>query len=120
MSDWTDLAPDIVRQRIVIEGTLWKPFTAERMDRYCREMTDILKMTFATAPFCNYDEDYGWCAYIHWKESGMHVYAWDDRDSKPPFFSVDIYTCRSFEPKTPVEFTRQFFGEDLISIAWKD
>lgn len=121
MSDWVDLAPDIVRQRIVIEGTLWNAFSAEKMNQYCREMTKVLNMTEVTAPFCNYDPEYGWCAYVHWKESGMHVYAWDDRDgNKPPFFSVDIYTCKVFDPKHAVDYTKQFFGEDLISIAWKD
>ena len=59
MSKWKDLAPEIVRQRIVIEGTLHNPFKAEDMDRYCREMTRVLKMTEATAPFCNYDPDSG-------------------------------------------------------------
>ena len=118
MSDWKDLAPEICRQRIVIEGTLHNPFKAEDMDRYCREMTRVLNMTEATAPFCNYDPDYGWCAYVHWKESGMHVYAWDDR--KPPFFSVDIYTCKSFNPEHAVNYTKEFLGENLISIAWKE
>ena len=55
MSDWVDLAPDIVRQRIVIEGTLWNVFTAEKMNQYCRGMTKVLNMTEVTAPFCNHD-----------------------------------------------------------------
>jgi|TARA_R100000482_G_scaffold74662_1_gene28718 S-adenosylmethionine decarboxylase len=118
MSNYKDLAPDICRQRIVIEGTLRNAFKAEDMDRYCREMTKVLNMTEATAPFCNYDPDYGWCAYVHWKESGMHVYAWDDK--KPPFFSVDVYTCRAFDPQTPVDYTKNFFGDDLIEVVWKE
>ena len=67
---YKDLAPDITRQRIVIEGTLHNPFLPEQMDRYCREMTSVLNMTVVTAPFCNYDPAYGWCSYVHWKESG--------------------------------------------------
>ena len=62
-----DLAPDICRQRMVVEGTLHNPFKPEDMDRYCREVTKVLKMTEVTAPFCNYDPEYGWCAYVHWK-----------------------------------------------------
>ena len=65
---YKNLAPDIQRQRLVIEGTLHNPFKAEEMDRFCREMTKVLNMTEVTAPFCNYDPDYGWCAYVHWKE----------------------------------------------------
>ena len=118
MNNYKDLAPDICRQRIVIEGTLHNPFKAEDMDRYCREMTKVLNITAATAPFCNYDPDYGWCAYVHWKESGMHVYAWDDR--KPCFFSVDVYTCRAFDPETPVKYSEEFFGDNLIEITWRE
>tara|TARA_Y100001973_G_scaffold93607_1_gene144691 strand:- start:3027 stop:3380 length:354 start_codon:yes stop_codon:yes gene_type:complete len=115
---WEDLAPDICRQRIIIEGILHNPFQAEQMHYYMRGMTKALKMTEATAPFCNYDPDYGWCAYVHWKESGMHIYAWDDR--KPPFFSVDIYTCRAFDAQTPINYTQEFFGENLMKLTWKE
>jgi hypothetical protein len=62
VSDWKDLAPEICRQRIVIEGTLHNPFKAEDMDRY----------------------------------------------------------CRAFDPKTPVRYTEEFFGDDLIEITWKE
>ena len=115
---WVDLAPDICRQRIVIEGTLHNSFTPEEMTRYCAEVTEVLKMTAVTAPVCNYDASYGWCAYMHWKESGMHVYAWDNR--KPPFFSIDIYTCKVFNELDVVEFTKKFFGNSLIDLSWKE
>ena len=48
----------------------------------------------------------------------MHIYAWDDR--KPCFFSVDIYTCRAFDFQAPVDYTKQFFGDDLIEVVWKE
>ena len=76
MEDWKDLAPDICRQRLVIEGTLHNPFGSEDMTRYCHEITKVLNMTEVTSPMCNYDPNYGWCAYTHWKESGMHIYSW--------------------------------------------
>lgn len=113
MSDWKDLAPDICRQRIVIEGTLHNPFKAEDMDRYCREMTRVLNMTEATAPFCNYDPDYGWCAYVHWKESGMHVYAWDDR--KPCFFLLMFIPVELLIQKHQLDI----LGSSLVMILLK-
>ena len=118
MSEYKDLAPDICRQRIVVEGTLHNPFLAEDMSRFCTEITEVLNMTAVTAPACNYDADYGWCAYMHWKESGLHIYAWDDR--KPPFFSIDIYTCKSFNPEHVINYTKEFFGDNLIDITWKE
>ena len=115
---WEDLAPDICRQRAVIEGTLHVPFSPEDMTRYCHEITEVLKMTAVTSPVCNHDPDYGWCAYVHWKESGMHIYSWDDHN--PSFFSVDIYTCRSFDPEVALAYTREFFGDNLIKLVCKD
>ena len=115
---WRDLAADITRQRLIIEGTLHSPFGAEQMTQYCNEITSVLGMTKVTSPVCNHDPEYGWCAYMHWKESGMHIYSWDERN--PPFFSVDIYTCTAFEPMDAVRYTEEFFGEQLISLVFKE
>ncbi|MAF43677.1 MAG: hypothetical protein CMI54_05860 [Parcubacteria group bacterium] len=116
--DWVDLAPDIARQRLIIEGTLHNPFLPEKMTTYCQDITKILNMTPVTSPICNHDPDYGWCAYMHWKESGMHIYSWDNRI--PKFFSVDIYTCKEFNPRKAVKYTRDFLKNNLIKITWRE
>ena len=115
---WEDLAPDICRQRMILEGTLHNPFKPEDMTRYCEEITKVLNMTYVGAPVCNYEPHYGWCAYMHWKESGLHIYGWDDRT--PPFFSVDVYTCKEFNPMDAVRYTKEFFGDNLIKLVWKE
>ena len=79
---------------------------------------EVLNMTYVTAPICNYEPNYGWCAYMHWKESGMHIYSWDNRE--PKFFSIDIYTCKSFSPEDVVRYTEEFFGDNLIKLKWKE
>jgi S-adenosylmethionine decarboxylase len=88
------------------------------MVRYCDEITKVLDMTRAAPPSCHYNKKYGWCTYMPWVESGMHCYGWDHRN--PPFFSIDLYTCKAFEPIDAVEFTQKFFGEQLIDIVWKE
>ena len=110
--NWTDLAPDICRQRIVLEGTLHNPFGPENMSRYCEEITEVLNMTYVGAPVCNFEPHYGWCAYMHWKESGMHIYSWNVRD--PKFFSIDIYTCKSFKCLDVVAHATEFFDEENL------
>jgi len=115
---WKELAPAIHRQRMIIEGTLSDALEAEIMSDYIMRITEVLNMTYVTAPILNYDEQYGWCAYMHWKESGVHMYAWDDHD--PPFFSVDIYTCKEFDPLDALAFTKDFFGARLIDVVWKE
>ena len=116
--NFTDLAPDICRQRLIVEGTLHNVFLPEDMTRFCQEVTDVLDMTAVTTPICNHDSNYGWCAYMHWKESGMHIYAWDNRD--PKFFSIDIYTCKKFDPEDVVRYTEEFFGDNLIKLSWRE
>ena len=110
-----DLAPDIFRQRMVVEGTLKQSFKPLEMIGYCTGVTDVLNMTAVSTPICSHDKKYGWCAYMHWKESGMHIYSWESRE--PPFFSIDIYTCKSFEEESVIKFTKDFFGNNLIELS---
>ena len=110
-----DLAPDITRQRMIVEGTLKRSFGPLEMVGYCTKITKLLNMTAVSAPICSHDKKYGWCAYMHWKESGMHIYSWESRE--PPFFSIDIYTCKSFEEESVVKFTKDFFGNNLIELS---
>ena len=48
---------------------------------------------------------------MHWETSGAHFYAWD----RPRlFFSVDVYTCKAFDPRAAVDFTAEFLDADEI------
>ena len=38
---------------------------------------------------------FGWAGWVHWETSGVHLYAWEQ---PMLFFSVDIYTCKAFDP----------------------
>ena len=115
---WEDLAPDICRQRVVVEGTLHNAFDSTDMVTYCEQISTVLDMTPVDKPITNFAEEYGWCCFMHWKESGMHIYGWDHR--KPPFFSIDIYTCKSFDPMDVVRYTEEFFVDNLIILTCKE
>ena len=115
---WEDLAPDICRQRMVVEGTLYNQFEAVDMTRFCNEISRVLDMTPVGAPITDYADGYGYCCFMHWKESGMHIYGWDNRS--PKFFSIDIYTCKSFDPQHVINYTQEFFGDNLIKLVWRD
>ena len=116
--NWTDLAPDICRQRLIIEGTLNNLLLPEGLTRYAKEMSSVLDMEPLTSPVLNHEPKYGWCAFVHWKESGMHIYTWDNRT--PKFFSVDIYTCKVFDPMDAIRYTEEFLGDNLIRLAWRE
>lgn len=109
--DMPDLAPMIHRQRLVIEGTCPKPITAEEITSYLRELSVVTDMVTLIEPVTHRSDQFGWAGWIHWETSGAHFYAWE----RPVlFFSVDIYTCKPFDPMKAVQFTRRFFDADTI------
>ncbi len=108
-----DLAPQILRQRLVIEGypVSADAVTAEKIKEYLKKLSDVTGMITLIDPVTHRSESYGEAAWIHWETSGAHFYAWE----KPVlFFSVDIYTCKAFDPKKAVEFTNDFFEASEI------
>ncbi len=105
-----DLAPSIHRQRLVVEGTVAEPIDAASICRYLSALSEVTDMTVLNDPVTHQSDRYGWAGWIHWETSGAHFYAWDD----PLFFSVDLYTCKAFDPERVVEFTQEFFGSDKI------
>jgi hypothetical protein len=101
-----DLAPTIHRQRLVIEGLVEDVITAEVISEYLTRLSTVLDMTALMKPATHRSDQYGWAGWIHWETSGAHFYAWE----RPVrFFSVDIYTCKSFSPMDALDFTSEFF-----------
>ena len=117
-NSYIDLAPTIIRKRLVIEGISEEPFSKEGMDRYMNELSKLMDMTIVSKPTFNFDIKYGLSSYMCWKESGMHIYTWDNRS--PRFFSVDIYTCKEFNPEHALEYTEEFFGDNLIKLTSRE
>ena len=108
-----DLAPHIPRQRLVIEGLVEEPITAEQIVKYLSALSGRLGMVELLSPVTHRSDTYGWAGWIHWETSGAHFYAWE----QPVFFSVDIYTCKRFSVDVAVEFTRSFFRASAIEFG---
>jgi S-adenosylmethionine decarboxylase len=109
--EWRDLAPDILRQRLVIEGVPARPVDDEQIRRYLSALSREVDMVQLIEPVTHRSDQYGWAGWIHWETSGAHFYAWE----RPRlFFSVDVYTCKAFEVETAVSFTRDFFSAGTI------
>ena len=109
---FADLAPTIHRQRLVVEGTCAEPISDEAICEYLRRLGDVTDMVVLTDPVTHRYPRFGWAGWVHWETSGAHFYAWDE---PAPFFSVDIYTCKPFDPEAVVEFTREFFAATAIT-----
>jgi hypothetical protein len=101
-----DLAPQITRQRLVIEGICPMPITDTQIKDYLKQLSDVLKMRTLIEPVTHRSDLYGWAGWIHWEASGAHFYAWEQ---PLQFLSVDIYTCRAFEDQVAVDFTQHYF-----------
>jgi len=106
-----DLAPQIYRQRLIIEGSAPFEISDEQIKKYLSGLSKELEMKALTEPITHKSEKFGWAGWIHWETSGTHFYAWD----KPfPFFSADIYTCKKFNVDTAVKYTKDFFKSGEI------
>jgi S-adenosylmethionine decarboxylase len=107
----TDLAPAIYRQRLVIEGYPADAIDDEHITAYLSELSTVLGMKALTTPVTHRSDKYGWAGWIHWETSGAHFYAWEQ---PLLFFSVDIYTCKTFGSDEAARFTQKFFNATEI------
>ena len=105
-SEFRDLAPTIHRQRLVVEGYPTYVITDAHIKDYLRQLSVVTDMSALIEPVTHISDLYGWAGWIHWETSGAHFYSWEQPLS---FFSVDIYTCKAFDPDTVVAFTREYF-----------
>ena len=108
---YRDLAPSILRQRLVVEGTRTERIDATEIRAYLKALSRVCDMTVLIEPVTHRSDRFGWAGWVHWETSGAHFYAWDEPFV---FFSVDIYTCKAFDTHEAVEFTRAFLGADEV------
>ncbi len=108
---WRDLAPEIVRQRLVIEGVPARPVGDAQIRAYLAALSRELDMVQLIEPVTHRSDRYGWAGWIHWETSGAHFYAWEQPRL---FFSVDVYTCKAFDVDTAVSFTRRFLDARTV------
>jgi S-adenosylmethionine decarboxylase len=102
-----DLAPEICRQRLVVEGLNSQPISAEAIKGYLTALSSTIDMVTLIEPVTHQSPQYGWAGWIHWETSGAHFYAWD---VPRLFFSVDVYACKPFSADAVLDLTRHWFA----------
>lgn len=108
-----DLAPDICRQRLVVEGLCSQPIDDASIRGYLSQLSSTIDMVSLMEPVTHQSPLYGWAGWIHWETSGAHFYAWD---VPRLFFSVDVYSCKAFSPEAVVDLSREWFqATDVVS-----
>jgi S-adenosylmethionine decarboxylase len=107
-----DLAPDILRQRLIIEGRFTidvdEPVIREFFDHFTRGMgfrTYGAPTIFAPAGDGR-AENQGYDAFVPLIDSGISLYVW----SAPRFLAIVIFTCKLFDADTAVSLARDYFA----------
>ena len=106
-----DLAPGIVRQRLLIEGYFTIEVNEEVIRTFFAEFTSGMGFRTYGAPTIfapsgdGRAENQGYDAFVPLIDSGISVYIW----SEPRFVSVVIFTCKRFDTDKALALARSFF-----------
>jgi S-adenosylmethionine decarboxylase len=107
-----DLAPDILRQRLLIEGYYSVQVDSASVAGYLIGVAARLGLRTYGDPIVHApggvgkDENEGYDAFIPLIDSGISLYVW----SRKRFFAAVLFTCKGFEVDDALRFTREFFG----------
>jgi S-adenosylmethionine decarboxylase len=112
---WKNLAPKLIRQRVIIEGTTKKIVSPEEIKKYLTALAKITDMEVVSGPYAYSAHEMGYGGWIHWKSSGSHFYSYP---TNPPLFTVDIYTCKPFSIQKAAAFTKKYLN--AINIVYKE
>ncbi len=106
------IAPDIFRQRLLIEGYFERAVDAAALRDYLPGLAAHLGLraygepvVFAPATGMGRGANAGFDAFMPLIDSGIAAYVW----SGPKFLSVVVYSCAPFDAAAAVAHTREFF-----------
>jgi hypothetical protein len=106
------LAPEITRQRLLVEGYYTVPVDRGRVEAYLRGVAEHLGLRAyeRSAIFSpdgeGKDENQGFDAFLPLIDSGISLYVW----TNARFLAVVLFTCKAFDPDVALAYTREFFG----------
>ena len=106
-----NLAPEITRQRLLLEGFYDKFVDENVIKEYFSFLTKKLGLRMYGEPVIfspsgeGREENQGYDAFVPLIDSGISLYVW----TSSKFFSLIIYTCKNFDAKIATEVTKEFF-----------
>lgn len=107
-----DLAPDITRIRLLIEGYYGGKVDEDRVRDFLIGVSGHLGLRVYGDPTIHCPsgtgsmENQGFDAFIPLIDSGISLYVW----SQQGFFSALLYTCKEFDIDEACAFTKTFFS----------
>lgn len=107
----TDIAPDIFRKRLLIEGYFKAEVTEESLTNYFADITGKLNLKTYGAPIIHRTSgegksvNEGFDGFVPLVDSGIYIGVWVN----PKFLSTIIYTCGEFDADKALEAVKDFF-----------
>lgn len=106
-----NLAPEIIRQRLLIEGFYQVDINEKVIEDYFSTVTKALSLRMYGKPIIfspeglGKGENQGYDAFVPLIDSGISLYVW----ASAKFISLIIYTCKSFDNTVAINTTKEFF-----------
>lgn len=108
----TNIAPEIFRKRLLIEGYFSDEVTEDSLRRYFSRITSELGLRTYGDPIIHRtsgegkDINEGFDGFVPLVDSGIYIGVW----VKPKFLSTIIYTCGEFDADKAVTLVEEIFG----------
>jgi len=115
----TNIAPDIFRKRLLIEGYFQADVTEEMVGEYFAHITGGLGLRTYGPPIIHRtsgagkDINEGFDGFVPLIDSGIYVGVWVN----PKFLSTIIYTCGEFDENKAVKIVKDFFEMSELQSA---
>jgi hypothetical protein len=107
----TNIAPEVFRKRLLVEGYFGSEMTVEKLEDYFAHITTSLGLRTYGPPIIHQTSgggksvNEGFDGFVPLIDSGIYIGVWVN----PKFLSTVIYTCGEFDEKKAVELLRDFF-----------
>lgn len=106
-----NIAPDIVRKRLLIEAIYTIDVNSDIVKKYLLELASALSLRTYGDPIIHSpsgegkEENQGFDAFVPLIDSGISLYVWTNKK----FMSCVLYTCKDFSSEKALQFTKDFF-----------
>ena len=107
-----NIAPEITRQRLLIEGYCQVDVNESTIRDYFYGIAQKLDLRIYGKPIIfspetgmGQEENMGYDAFVPLIDSGISLYIW----CKAKFLSIIIYTCKGFDENKAIGFTQNYF-----------
>lgn len=107
-----NLAPNICRQRLLIEAKYDRAITKEDVEHFLRALPQDLDLRIYSDPVVyspggeGKEANQGYDGFVALLDSGISIYVWENEK----FLSVVVYTCKRFDADKAIGFTQKFFN----------